>query len=113
MAKRKKRATARKTRSTARGKARTGKSARGKATRRASASRTPKKRPVKAGPKGAGAKKRVRKRTPRVKPPGVPTAETVIIDVIEEPVPGVISVTEFEATEFREASPESEQRDKS
>ena len=48
---------------------------------------------------------------PPVKPPGVPTAETVIIDVIEEPVPGVITVTEFEATEVREASPDSEQPD--
>jgi len=89
------------------------KSARRKATRRTAASRTPKKRPVKAGPKGAGAKKRARKRMPPVKPPGVPTAETVIIDVIEEPVPGVITVTEFEATEVREASPDSEQQDES
>jgi len=113
VAKRKKRATARKARSTARGKARTGKPARGKATRRTAASRTPKKRPVKAGSKGAGAKKRAPKRMPPATPLGVPTAETVIVDVIEEPIPGIISVTEFEATEVREASPDSEQQDES
>jgi hypothetical protein len=112
MATRKKRAAAGKARSTARGKARTGtKSAGGKATRRTADSRTPKKRPVKARPKGAGTKKRARKRMPPTKPPGAPTAETVIVDVIEEPVPGVITVTEFEATEVREASPDTEQPD--
>ena len=31
----------------------------------------------------------------------VPTVETVIVDVIEEPVPGVMVVTEFEATAIR------------
>jgi len=113
MAKRKKRATARKTRSTARGKARTGKSARGKATRRTAASRTPKKRPVKAGPKSAAAKKRARRRMPQATPSGLPTAKTVIVDVIEEPIPGIVSVTEFEATEVRVASPDSEQQDES
>ncbi len=112
MAKRKKRAAARKARSTARGKAQRGtKSARGRATRRIADIRTPKKRPVKARPKGAGAKKRARKRMPPMKPLGAPTAETIIVDVIEEPVPGVIAVTEFEATEVREASPDSEQPD--
>jgi hypothetical protein len=30
-----------------------------------------------------------------------PTVETVIVDVIEEPVPGVMVVTEFEATGIR------------
>jgi len=54
----------------------------------------------------------------------VPTVETVIVDMIEEPVPGVMVVTEFEATGIREpnanaaqpkesrgaATPESEER---
>ena len=36
------------------------------------------------------------------------TTETFIVDVIEEPVPGVVVVTEFETTEMRQpnASPE-------
>jgi len=33
----------------------------------------------------------------------MPVRETVIVDVIEEPVPGVITVTEFEETDVREA----------
>ncbi len=113
MAKRKKRATARRGRSTARRKAPArAKSARGKATKRTVARPTPKKRRVKAKPKAAGAKKRARK-TMRPMKPKAPTAETVIVDVIEEPVPGVVTVTEFEATEIREASPDSEQLDES
>ena len=32
------------------------------------------------------------------------TVETVVVDVIEEPVPGVTVVTEFEATEARQVS---------
>jgi hypothetical protein len=41
-----------------------------------------------------------------MKPPTTPMVETVVVDVIEEPLPGVTAVTEFEATEVREASPE-------
>jgi len=50
-----------------------------------------------------------------VKPPSTPAVETVVVDVIEEPVPGVTVVTEFEATEVRDESgatpapPESEE----
>jgi hypothetical protein len=38
----------------------------------------------------------------------VPPVETVIVDIIEEPVPGVMVVTEFEATGLRgpNANPE-------
>jgi len=48
------------------------------------------------------AKRAVTKKAP-IKAPGPPpqgdaAAETVIVDVIEEPVPGVTVVTEFEAT---------------
>ena len=61
-----------------------------------------------------GAKK-ARKRVRAVKPPTTPVVETVLVDVIEEPVPGVTVVTEFEATEVRDESgatpapPESEE----
>jgi hypothetical protein len=33
-----------------------------------------------------------------------PIVETVVVDVIEEPVPGVMVVSEFEATEIRRPS---------
>ena len=39
-----------------------------------------------------------------VKPPSTPAVETVVVDLIEEPVPGVTVVTEFEATEVRDES---------
>ncbi len=43
-----------------------------------------------------------------MKPPSTPAVETVVVDVVEEPVPGVTVITEFEATEVREvgAGPE-------
>ena len=84
MAKRKKRAAAR----------------RGKATRK----------PVKSmrgkPAKRTGAKAKSKKRTIKTKKRAVaktmaPTVETVVVDVIEEPVPGVMVVSEFEATEIR------------
>jgi hypothetical protein len=46
----------------------------------------------------SGAKK-VRKKVRARKPPSTPVVETVHVDVVEEPVPGVTVVTEFEATE--------------
>jgi hypothetical protein len=39
----------------------------------------------------------------------VPTVETVIVDIIEEPVPGVMVVTEFEATGIRGPNAKPEQ----
>jgi hypothetical protein len=51
------------------------------------------------------ARKKVRAR----KRPSAPTVETVVVDVVEEPVPGVAVVTEFEATEVREAGAEPEE----
>src|SRR5450830_282919 len=98
MAKRKKRAAAH------RGKARKpAKSVRGKAAKRTSARATPRKRVAKAKSKRAVAKK------------VVPTVETVIVDVIEEPVPGVMVVTEFEATGIRgpNANPEQPEENQS
>jgi hypothetical protein len=42
-----------------------------------------------------------------------PTVETVIVDMIEEPVPGVMVVTEFEATGIRGPNAKSEQPNES
>ena len=90
MAKRKKRAAARRGKAATRGKARKpAKSVRGKTAKRTSARATPKKRVTKAKSKRAVAKK------------VAPTVETVIVDMIEEPVPGVMVVTEFEAMGIR------------
>ena len=95
MARRKKRSKAqpkkRGRRAAVRGKARTvSKSARGKATKPAVA---------RAKPKRVATKKAMRKKEQRMKQPG-PAVETVVVDVIEEPLPGVITVTEFEETQI-------------
>ena len=42
-----------------------------------------------------------------------PTVETVIVDMIEEPVPGVMVVTEFEATGIRGPKAKAEQPEQS
>jgi hypothetical protein len=55
---------------------------------------------AKAKPKRAPVKKAVR----RIKQPVAPVVETVAVEVIEQPAPGVIAVTEVEETEIREAS---------
>ena len=93
MAKRKKRAKVLRRKSTkVRGKARkASRSARGKAKKRMIAG---------AKPKRAGVKKAARKKVQRMKQE-TPAVETVVVDVIDEPVPGVITVTEFEETEVR------------
>jgi hypothetical protein len=82
MAKRKKRAKVlRRKSATLRSKSRKGsKPARGKAKKRTIA---------RAKPKRSAAK---------MKPPS-PAVETVAVDVVEEPAPGVITVTEFEETQ--------------
>ncbi len=100
MAKRKKPATLQKRKSATRKTTRT--SRRGKPAKRTVAKRMPKK--VKAKVKRAGMKKTARKKAAPIKPPSAPEVETVIVDVVEEPVPGVITVTEFEETEVREPS---------
>ena len=105
MAQRKKQATVRKGKSTAHGKTRkASKSARGKAANQTVAKPTQKKRLAKPKSKRAGAKKVARKKVRSMKPPSTPAVETVVVDVIEEPVPGVTVVTEFEAIEVREPS---------
>jgi hypothetical protein len=73
---------------------------------------TPRKRSAKELKRGA---KKPRKKVRAMKPPSIPVVETVVVDVIEEPLPGVTVVTEFEATEVRDESgatpapPESEE----
>jgi hypothetical protein len=73
------------------------KSVHGKATNRTRAKTTPRKRLTKAKPKRAVVKK------------AVPTVETVIVDMIDEPVPGVMAVTEFLATGMRGSNANPEQ----
>ena len=70
--------------------------------KRAVAKPAPRKHLARAKPKRARVKKIPRKRARPVKPPSSPAVETVVVDVIEEPVPGVITVTEFEEIELRE-----------
>jgi hypothetical protein len=102
MARRKKRAAARRGKAATRGKVRKpGKSVQGKAAKRTSARATPRKRLTKAKSKRAVAKN------------VVPTVETVIVDMIEEPVPGVMVVTEFEATGIRGPKAKAEQPEQS
>jgi hypothetical protein len=83
MAKSKKRSPMRKGR--VRDKARKTSKARGKTAKRPSAR-------VKS-------KRAVAKKKARAMKPGAPSVETVVIDVVEQPAPGVITVTEFEETE--------------
>ncbi len=88
------------------------KSARRKETKRSAAKPMPKKRLAKAKPKRARAKKALHKNVQPTQPQSIPVCETVIVDVVEEPVPGVITVTEFEETEVREAIVDREQPEK-
>ena len=90
MAKRKKRSKVQK-----RGKLRRGNSAkRGEPRRVSRAAKAAKRAVARAKPKRATVKKAVRK----VKKPIAPAVETVAVEVIEQPAPGVITVTEVEET---------------
>jgi hypothetical protein len=101
MARRKKRVTIRKRKSTVRDRVRKpSESVRAKAVKRTATKLTHKKGLAKA--KRPGVKKVARKKATPMKLP-TPVVETTIIDVVEEPVPGVITVTEFEETDIREA----------
>ena len=53
---------------------------------------------ARAKPERTRVKKVARKRARPVRPPNATAVETVVVDVIEEPVPGVITVTEYEET---------------
>ena len=101
MTQRKKQAAARRGKAAKRGKARKpAKSVRGKTAKRTRAKAKSKKRATKT-------KKRAEAKTM------VPKAETVVVDIVEEPVPGVTVVTEFEATEMRGPSTNPEQPEES
>jgi hypothetical protein len=107
MAKRKRRASARKKMAAKRGKAR----ARIKSTRRKVAKRAGRKTKAKKQATKPRAKRAAPKKvTPQsVEPPRRPagaTEETVIIDIIEEPAPGVVVVTEFESVQTTTPLPE-------
>jgi hypothetical protein len=121
MAQHKNRATVRMVTPTARGKVRkASKSARGKSPKRTAAKATPKKRLAKLKLKRVGAKKLARKKVSPTKPSTTQATETIIGDTVEAPVPGVITITEFQETEIREEGkgpespeetpPESEER---
>jgi hypothetical protein len=62
--------------------------------------KTAKRTAGRAKPKPAPVKKAARK----VKQPVAPVVETAVVEVIEQPAPGVIAVTEVEETEVRKAS---------
>jgi hypothetical protein len=70
---------------------------RGKARKVAKAA---KRTAARAKPKPAPVKKAARK----VKQPVAPVVETAVVEVIEQPAPGVIAVSEVEETEVRKAS---------
>jgi len=70
---------------------------RGKARKVATAA---KRTAARAKPKPAPVKKAARK----VKQPVAPVVETAVVEVIEQPAPGVIAVSEVEETEVRKAS---------
>lgn len=100
MAQRKKRTTVRKGKSITRRKARKpSKFVRKGLAKRTLTRATQSKRLAKAQLKRPA--KKARKKVRAMKPPSTPAVETVVVGVIEEPVPGVTVVTEFEATEVR------------
>ena len=97
MAKRKQRASARKKMASKRGKVRTrAKSAPRKAVKRVAMKKKAKKQATKARVKRAASKKAAPRPTESLKQPAEASDETVIFDIVEEPVPGVLVVTEFE-----------------
>jgi len=72
---------------------------RGKPRRASKAAKATKPMAAKAKPKRAPVKKTARK----VKQPIAAVVETVAVEAIEQPAPGVITVTEVEETEVRRA----------
>lgn len=98
MAKRMQRALARKKTASKRGKVRTkAKSAPRKAAKRVAVKTKPKKQATKARAKRAAPEKAAPRPTEPPRQAAEAPDETVIVDIIEEPVPGVVVVTEFES----------------
>jgi hypothetical protein len=75
---------------------------RGKARKVAKAAKATKRTVARAKPKPATVKKAAPKVVRRMKKPAV---ETVVVDLIEQPAPGIITVTEVEETVVRQQSP--------
>jgi hypothetical protein len=71
----------------------------------------PKKSVAKA--KRPSAKKLPRKKAGPLKPSITPVVETTIVDVVQEPAPGVVTITEFEETDIREPGAGQEPPEKS
>ena len=65
----------------------------------------PKRQMTKAKPKPPVAKKSTSRRPMTPTQPNTLQTETTIVDVIQEPVPGVVVVTEFEETRTRRPDP--------
>ena len=96
MAKGKRRAAARKKTAAKRGKARARvKSTRRKVAKRAGRKTKAKKQTIRPRAKGMAPKKTAPRPTEPPRQPAGATEETVIVDIIEEPAPGVVVVTEF------------------
>ena len=94
---------------TKRAAARTSKATRVKARKSAKSLRRKPAKPKKAKAK---AKKRATKTKKRAVAKSVaPKVETVVVDIVEEPIPGVMVVTELEATEIRGSGVSQEQPD--
>jgi hypothetical protein len=102
MAQGKNRAAARRGKTATRGQARMRtKSARGKRAKSATARAAPGKRVTKTKSKRGVAKKAVPIKARRPKLPSTTSVETVIVEMIKEPVPGVVVVTELQAAGVR------------
>jgi hypothetical protein len=96
MAKRKRRAVAQKKAAAKRGKARARvKSTRRKVAKRAGGKTKAKKRTIRPRAKRTAPKKTGPRPTEPPRQPAGATEEAVIVDIIEEPAPGVVVVTEF------------------
>lgn len=106
MAKRRKKAKAQRTKRS------TGKSAAGKRARKISLSAKKKRAKSIKGKRAkrvrSGIKRPRAQKAHTIKRSSAPSVETVVVDVIEEPLPGVITVTEYEETDIRDANGEEE-----
>ena len=80
------------------------------AKRKKQSSKVQKRKGAKARPKAKKLPKATRRAKPKRAPvkkaarPVAPAVETVAVEMIEQPAPGVITVTEVEETEVRQAS---------
>lgn len=100
MAKRKRRASARKKTAAKRGKARARVgSIRRKVAKRAGRKKKAKKQTTKPRAKRAVPKKVTPQSVEPLRQPAGATEEALIVDIIEEPVPGIVVVTEFESVQ--------------